>query len=403
MAEPQFNEPVVGSQGTPGYSELESALSAVDAEALLSHLWEHRRNGRPGYPLAAMWRAYLCSFLLDLPHTNALIRRLQDDTALRLLCGFGTLPHRSTFNRFVRRLADHRKLVDACLTDLTAQLANELPGFGKCVAIDSTTVRTHSNPNRQPVSDPEASWTAKTTAGAKEGKVEWRFGYKYHLVADATHGLPIAGFTTTASHSDFPTLPQLLDLAASTYAWFAPQHVLADKGYDSEANHQAVVDRGGVPVIPLRKPADGRPREGIYVDGGVPTCIGQVPMEYVRSDPKRGHLYRCPPEGCHLKGRKGVRYCHDEHWEDRRDRLRLFGPLRRGSPEWKALYGQRQSVERVFKGMKESRRLEEHCVRGLKMIALHASMSALAFQATALANVLSGQLPSPRWMVRKVA
>ena len=57
----------------------------------------------------------------------------------------------------------------------------------------------------------------------------------------------------------------------------------------------------------------------------------------------------------------------------------------------------------MFKSMKESRRLESHCVRGLRKVSLHAAMSALAFQATALAHLHSGDIDSLRWMVRKVA
>jgi len=57
----------------------------------------------------------------------------------------------------------------------------------------------------------------------------------------------------------------------------------------------------------------------------------------------------------------------------------------------------------VFKGLKESRRLERHCIRGLRKISLHATMSVLAFQATALVHVLAGEVEDMRWMVRKVA
>ena len=81
----------------------------------------------------------------------------------------------------------------------------------------------------------------------------------------------------------------------------------------------------------------------------------------------------------------------------------LGGRTRRNSPEWKALYDKRWSVEWVFKSMKESRRLEEHCVRGLKYITLHALMSNVTYQASALVKVLEGNLEGMRWMVRKVA
>ncbi len=83
--------------------------------------------------------------------------------------------------------------------------------------------------------------------------------------------------------------------------------------------------------------------------------------------------------------------------------IRLFGVLRRGSEAWKALYVKRQAIERVFKSMKESRRLERHCVRGLRQITLHAMMSVLAFQVTALVRLLAGEADMMRWMVQRVA
>ena len=126
-------------------------------------------------------------------------------------------------------------------------------------------------------------------------------------------------------------------------------------------------------------------------------------MEYVRSDPQKGHLYKCRRDGCILRGRRGVRYCDTEVWEQPKSNLRTIGLVARYSPAWKELYGLRQSIERVFKGMKESRRLERHCVRGLEKVGLHARMSALAFQATVLTRVLSGEVEDMRWMVGKVA
>ena len=398
------NSEIVSDFQPPGIAELGRVLDSVDAARLLEKLASYRRVGRKGHPLVALWRAYLASFALNLPSTNALIRRLEDDVELRVLCGFGqVLPHRTTFNHFISRLSYHRDLVEDCITALTGQLADELPGFGEKVAVDSTVVYTHSNPNRKVVSDPEASWTKKHSVKAKGEKDEWHFGYKYHLAADATYGLPITGFTTTAKRSDSPELPNLLEKSESDRRWFAPRYVNADKGYDAIKNHRVVLSRNAIPIIAIRNMPKGKLREGIYTNDGTPTCMGMVPTEYVASDPEKGHLYRCAAGGCHLKSRKGFHHCSYQFWEKRDDDPRVFGPVRRGSREWKALYQKRWSVERVFKSMKESRRLESHCVRGLRKVSLHAAMSTLAFQATALARLRSGEIESLRWMVRRVA
>ena len=379
-------------------------LDSIDATRLLDRLAEYRPTGRKGYPLEALWRAYLMSFLLNLPSTNALIRRLQDDAALRRLCGFGRqIPHRTTFNRFIIRLANHTDLVEACLTQLTEELKAEghLDGLGDIVALDSTNVTTHSNPDRKHVSDADASWTAKTKK--VNGKKEWHFGYKFHLVVDAQHGVPITGFTTTASRPDSLFLSDLLDKAKGIHKWFRPGFVIGDKGYDAVANYRAVIKRNALPVIPAKTSPTGLSKDGIHQPDGTPTCMGMVAMEYVQSDPHRGHLFRCRPEGCKLKYRRGVKYCRDSEWFAPTENPRTLGPIYRGSEKWKAIYGLRQSVERVFKSVKESLRLNRHYVRGIRKVALHAIMSVLAFQLTAITRLRLGQPELLRWMVRPVA
>ena len=389
----------------PLQGNLAAAFREIDAGDLIRHLEDHRYNGRPGYPVVAMWRAYLASFFLNLAHTNDLIRRLHGDSELRVACGFiGPLPHRRTFNRFIRTLSRHHQMVEACSSMVLGRLREWLPDLGQEVAVDSTVVRTHSNPNRKRISDQEASWTAKNSTRAKEGGKEWHWGYKVHMVADANYGLPLAQITTTAKRNDSPWMPVVMDKARAALPWLQPDAAIADRGYDAASNHHYLHRQGVLPIILIRKTAKHLV-DGIYTKDGIPTCLGQVPMEYVRSDPARGHLYRCRPGGCHLvdSTRGGIRHCDDEVWEDPRTNIRLFGVLRRDSAEWKALYGKRQTIERTFKSMKQSRRLERHCTRGLRMIRLHSLMSTLAYQTTALAAVRAGELDTMRWMVWRVA
>ena len=139
---------------------------------------------------------------------------------------------------------------------------------------------------------------------------------------------------TTAKRNDSPLLPQLVERAETSHGWFGPTAAMADRGYDSRANHELLIDRGTLPIIHIRKSsATNQLYEGIYTEKGVPTCLGQVPMEYVHSHPEFGHLYRCRGEGCHLAGsnKGGVRYCDSEVWEDPARNPRLFGAVRRDS------------------------------------------------------------------------
>ena len=384
--------------------ELRVIFENLNDKHLIDRLTEYRRNGRPGYPVRAMWRSYVASFVLNLANTNDLIRRLYADAELRRLCGFkGVLPHRTTFNRFIQRLSHNSDLVEQAFAGVTERLKGLLTDLGQEVAVDSSTVRTHANPNRRTISDPEASWTAKNSVRAKEGGKEWRYGYKLHMVADANHGIPMGVQVTTAKRNDSPELPPLMEKAKATIPWFTPKVAMADKGYDGMPNYRYLVDNGITPVILKKRGINSDLYGGIYTEEGIPICMGKLPMQYVRSDPKRGHLYQC--RGCHLKDstKGGIRHCDSEVWEDPSRDIRLFGVLRRDSPEWKALYGKRQAIERIFKSLKQSRRLERHCVRGLRQITLHCLMSVLVYQATVLTHVQNGEVANIRWQVLKVA
>ena len=73
--------------------------------------------------------------------------------------------------------------MEECLYAITDSPREYLPDLGAIVAIDSTTVPTHSNPDRKTITDQEAGWTAKTSTSPsanKDGK-EWREPARHSL------------------------------------------------------------------------------------------------------------------------------------------------------------------------------------------------------------------------------
>ena len=389
------------------HDELEAAFAAIDERTLLAPFGQYRHGlGRKGYPVTGLWRAYLAGFIMNVGSTAELRRKLRDDDKLRAMCGLARVPHHSNFYRFIARLMDHRALVESNIAALSGRFAKTLPNFGEIIAIDSTTVRTHSNPDKPWDSDPDASWTGKERRRNGEKRTEWHYGYKLHLIADATYGLPIYGYVTTASRHDSPELPTLMLNAWAAASWvFQPKYVTADKGYDSEANFRWIGNQFEADsVIPVRKGRSDylKLHDGLYTWEGKLTCVGGEPMEYVGSDSEKGHLFRCRSEGCHLKERKAVLYCQDELWEKPQS-YRMNGLLAQNAPNWKPIYELRQSVERVFKSLKESRRLERHYIRTQNKISLHVSMSVLAYQLTALFRIRRNELDMMRWQVHPAA
>ena len=140
--------------------------------------------------------------------------------------------------------------------------------------------------------------------------------------------------------------------------------------------------------------------DGIYEADGRPTCVGGKPMQYVETDAEQGHLFKCPSEGCHLKGKVHfTRYCDSEHYEKPEGRLlRIVGLLPRCSEEWKAKYKLRTVIERYFSSAKHSRLMNVHRYLNISKVSLHVAMSMLAYLATALAHLQADDYAHMRHM-----
>lgn len=82
---------------------------------------------------------------------------------------------------------------------------------------------------------------------------------------------------------------------------------------------------------------------------------------------------------------------------------RRFCPIPRASWRWQALYDQRQSCERLFSRLKEHRRLDDHCFRGIDKMTTHCLMAALVISGGAWFKVKARKLKELRNCVREIA
>lgn len=395
-----------------GYDQLAHILELADNPSLFATLRAYNRTGRPPYPVEAMWRAILCRYLLGIRYQCELVQRLRTDPRLREICGLDDrTPSESMVSRFLKRLTLHQDLVDAAIRQLVTEIARRIDhqsgpddhAVGAMIAIDSTDVPTFSNPHprkNRPVSDPDARWGHKNSARRKDGtdQIEWVFGYKVHLICDATYGLPLTYIILPANDGDSPQLPKLVRQLFDEHPWIEPQWLLADKGYDSNRNWRFLDDRMIDPIILMR---DTYKHGDLYDAKGRPICMGSVPMEYVLTDPDKGHLFRCPPEGCHLKNQLAFSlYCADTCYEnpDDPDLLRQVGRVARASQEFKDLYAHRQTIERFFGSAKQSRLLAEHRYYRRYKIALHVALAILTYLLTMQNKVLTVRMSELRRM-----
>lgn len=374
------------------YKELEQTVLAARTRAF-SPL------GRSGYSLPVMLKAYLAGYVFGVRSTNDLIRRLQDDPVFGLVCGFDISqkpPCRKTFSRFIRKLAKHQALIDRCLNQIATKLHDLLPGFGDEVAIDPTPVHSHSKGNKKVISDPDAGWMVK--AGGERKK--WAWGLRLHLLVDANWELPIAKDVTSPKDGEKKVILPLLRKTKSELTWFNPTVVIGDKGYDKyEVFEKIVKEFDAEPVI-----KHANPLPEITGSPAAPICPAGLCLIYRSWDKNKGLQYQCPEKAgkasCPLAERCRLKtiWIHPV-----RDYRRFGYRIARNSEGWQELYHRRVAVERTISRLKDKRRLNSHCFRGVKMVNLHCSLAIIVMQAMALAKVKAGQFDTLRASVRKIA
>lgn len=382
--------------------ELKALISSLPDEQFRRGLQRIKRHVDSGYLMESLWRAYMLSFILNADCTNDLIRRLEENPNLVEICGFDMdkpLPNRRTFDRFICSLADHQGLIENFLDRIIDQLAKSLPGFGITVAIDSTSVRSHSNPSKKSKSDLEANFMVKEGTTHKI----WKWGYKMQLLIDTTWELPIAYEVTLAKEADVTQLIPMLNKAKNKFSWFSPWHVTADSGYDAGYNYKAVYDFGSIPIIKMK--GSGQKQDNRYTldKRGIPHCQASLPLLLSGHDKKKGMKYICPDKAgkltCPLSQKCSLRVVWIRPlWEYRR-----YCTIPRDSEEWAEVYSKRSAIERVYSRLIDHRRLNSHCHRGLAKIRLHCLMSVLSLALTALAELNGNHIHRVRACTRKVA
>lgn len=217
----------------PGDDRLLVVLESLNEERMMVALERRHWTGRKGYSVRGMWAMLVAEVLHGCRSIAETVRLLERDKTLRSLCGFPSrddVPTEDALGRLLKKVVEHRDLLEACLEDLAEKLRQLLPGFGRKLVGDSTDIKAYANGHRSEPSDPDARWGAKGARQQPEipvetesGEVESRkgkkrdvyywFGYKLHLLIDAVHELPV-GFTVTPGNlSDTQQMPVLLEKA----------------------------------------------------------------------------------------------------------------------------------------------------------------------------------------------
>ena len=239
-------------------------------------------RGRPAHSRVNILRAFVAKAVFGLPHTRALLSRLQNDVALRRICGWesaSSVPDETVFSRAFAEFAatEAPQRVHAAL--IKRSYAEQVVGH---ISRDSTAiVAREKDQSKQKVKRPRASRSKKRTPeqmtrierqclpeitteqimadlprlcdkGCKndsKGLPSYWIGYKLHLdVADGQ--VPVSCVLTSASlHDSQAAIP----LARLTADRVTNLYDLMDSAYDSQSIRNFSAGLGHVAIIEPQK------------------------------------------------------------------------------------------------------------------------------------------------------
>jgi len=416
---------------------LKLVLEYLPDEALMQRLEAERGTGRNDWPIRAVWNSILAGVVYQHVSIESLRRELKRNPQLRWLCGFDVtrpdkqVPPANTYTRLLKKLVGMPEELDVIFDQLIGDLREELPDLGEVLALDGKAIRSVARrPSKSQKADGrrdlDANHGAKSYWVERENGSLWKkvkhwFGYKLHLVVDATYELPLAWKVTRASASEVPEGKKLIAQLKARHPGILGrcEYLAADKGLDDTELTQRLWDDHGIkPVIDIRNCwQDGektRLAEGtdnvVYDYQGTVYCYDmrlgyRREMAYGGFEADRGTLkYRCPAEhyGCHctwksqcpIKGSVRIKLDQDR---------RVFTPVARSSYKWKDIYKKRTAVERVNSRLDVSYGFEQHFIRGLGKMQFRMGLAMVVMLSMALGRIKQKQQENMRSLVRMAA
>lgn len=411
----------------PGDLErLERVLENLPDEPLIQKLKTIRGKGRNEWPAEAMWNSFIASFIFDHDSIASLLRELNRNSQLRMICGFQPhlysvpveekdeygrclreekyklAPTPSAYTNFLnnlRKCGDELQEMFGCLLEY---MYENLAGFGEILAADGKAVQSYATKISQKDSgncgEKDADWCRKTYTATKPGgekatRTKKWFGFRLHLISDATYELPVGFEVTKASSSELKETEKLLgEMKESRPERLKKcRYFLADRGYDSTGLIEWLETEGVSPIIDIRNCWQGEETRQ----------FGNTDIIY----DYRGKVYFMPEKGepieLQYRGYDKSRDCqrygfHPKYHDKRIFRIplrtdpRIFTRVARNSRKWKKLYKKRTSIERINGRIDRDFQFEKHTIRGLEKMKMFLSVTFIIQLASAKAKIEKG-------------
>ena len=405
---------------------LQMVLDALPDEGLIKKLEKKRGNGRDDWPVAAMWNSFIASFLFDHASIASLIRELNRNKQLRMICGFQPhwctvwvkddrhkgnkkketklvyAPSASAYTNFLDSLVECQEELKGIFTSLVSYMYENLEDFGTYLAVDGKAVQSFATKpakKKGKRGEHDADWckktyTTTTDKGEKNTVTKKWFGFRLHLISDAEHELPVEFEVTKASNSEVKETEKMLEKMKEKQPEELNicKYFLADRGYDSTDLILWLQTEDVAPVIDIRNCwKDGETtrqfenKDIVYSYNGkvyyVTEAGEQIELVYRGYDKSRN---------CHRYG------FHVKYHDNRIFRIplktdpRIFTKVARNSKKWKRIYKKRTSIERINGRIDRDFQFEKHTIRGLAKMKMFLTITLMLQLAAAKAKIERG-------------
>lgn len=388
-------------------------INNVPDKKIVDKLNEMRGKGRNDYPIVAVWNAILIMPLLEASTVEQLRRELSRNSDLRKICGFSDenyylgkcklVPPAKAFSNVFKNLKKIEPMLKECFNDLRNFMMDNLEGYGTNVGEDgkifSSKAKNKNAGDKEydARSETEADYTKKETYytdkdGISQIKTKTYFGFRYHLLADVDHELPLEYTVTPASKSEKAELSKHLKMLPEKIV-NKIETVSADRGYDAKSTIEEIKDYGIKPVIDIRNmwgksepTKQYKNTDIVYTYDGKIFIVDEkrelISLKYLGYDKIRETLrYSC-----------GQKVYSIEISED----PRVFTPIARDSLKWKKIYNKRTALERINGRFDRDFNLENHKVRGLKKAKVLIDIMMIGMMSIAKGHILNNEVEKIR-------
>ena len=396
----------------------------------------HRPGKRP-HPASAYLKAFFIKVNEKLEHCTDLRTYLLRHPLLVLSVGFRpvldrtkpygfdverTVPSARWLRQKQRRL--HRGSLQELLAGTVHALQEEVPGLGETVAFDVKHLYAwvkENNPrvyvkdryckDQPPKGDPDCRVGVKRSTnqeqadGSTKEKKEYLWGYGTGLATCFVAGygdVVLAEYTLPFNENDISYFFPLY-IQSVAHLGHYPLNITADAAFDAWYVYQTCVYRGGMAAIALN--LHGHP-ESRRAANGIPLCAKGLPMvpsfQFSHTRGYTSQRFLCPLLHPHPTGesceqeqfQEGPGCVKDLNWE-------LGGQMRvtlkRDGPQYKVIYCQRTSAERINSQAK-AQHIERPHVRNRRSVANLNTLTYIVINAKALKRVrqINADLLSPK-------